>query len=73
MNFVIINDMIKKGRDLTQSYDKSPFTNRNVKRVKWQHKNTTNYTATVDRLSNVIWINYNHPTGVVNRLTGPTF
>ena len=28
----------KKGRDLTQSYDKSPYTNRNVKRAKWQHK-----------------------------------
>ena len=24
----------KKGRDLTQSYDKSPYTNRNVKRAK---------------------------------------
>ena len=28
----------KKGRDLTQLYDKSPYTNRNVKRAKWQHK-----------------------------------
>ena len=28
----------KKRRDLTQSYDKSPYTNRNVKRAKWQHK-----------------------------------
>ena len=28
----------EKGRDLTQSYDKSPYTIRNVKRVKWQHK-----------------------------------
>ena len=24
----------EKGRDLTQSYDKSPYTNRNVKRAK---------------------------------------
>ena len=24
----------KKGRDMTQSYDKSPYTNRNVKRAK---------------------------------------
>ena len=30
--------MREKGRDLTQSYDKSPYTNRNVKRAKWQHK-----------------------------------
>ena len=28
----------EKGRDLTQPYDKSPHTNRNVKRVKRQHK-----------------------------------
>ena len=28
----------EKGRDLTQSHDKSPYTNRNVKRAKWQHK-----------------------------------
>ena len=28
----------ENGRDLTQSYDKSPYTNRNVKRAKWQHK-----------------------------------
>ena len=28
----------EKGRYLTQSYDKSPYTNRNVKRAKWQHK-----------------------------------
>ena len=27
----------EKGRDLTQSYDKSPYTSRNVKRAKWQH------------------------------------
>ena len=32
--------MLKKTKwgDLTQSYDKSPYTNRNVKRAKWQHK-----------------------------------
>ena len=28
----------EKGRDLSQSYDKSPYTYRNVKRAKWQHK-----------------------------------
>ena len=27
----------KKGRDLTQSYDKSPYTSRNVKRARLQH------------------------------------
>ena len=29
-----LNYTEKKGRDLTQSYDKSPYTNRNVKRAK---------------------------------------
>ena len=29
-----INYIREKGRDLTQSYDKSPYTNRNVKRAK---------------------------------------
>ena len=28
----------EKGRYLTQSYYKSPYTNKNVKRAKWQHK-----------------------------------
>ena len=28
-----ISSIREKGRDLTQSYDKSPYTNRNVKRA----------------------------------------
>ena len=40
--FVKINLRGEKGRDLTQSYDKSPYTNRNVKRAKWQHKQRHN-------------------------------
>ena len=28
----------EKGRDLTQSYDKSPYINRDVKRAKGHHK-----------------------------------
>ena len=28
----------KKRGDLTQSHDKSPYTNRNEKKGKWQHK-----------------------------------
>ena len=61
--------MREKGRDLTQSYDKSPYTSRNVKMAKWQHKNATkkfDYTAVADRLWTVSWSNYGHPTGVVN-------
>ena len=32
--FAISTYLKEKGRDLTQSYDKSPYTNRNVKRAK---------------------------------------
>ena len=28
----------RKGRDLTQSYDKSPYTNRKIQKATWQHK-----------------------------------
>ena len=44
---------------------------------KGQSDNTNNatkkfdYTAVADRLSTVSWSNYGHPTGVVNRFTGP--
>ena len=39
VNVVIFKYFVReKGRDLTQSYDKSPYTDRNVKRAKWQHK-----------------------------------
>ena len=40
----------EKGRDLTQSYDKSPYTNRNVKRAKWQHKQTPQKSSIKQRL-----------------------
>ena len=59
------------------SYDKSPYTNRNVKKATWRHKDVTksspDYTAIADRLRTVKWSNYSHPTGVVNRFKGPTF
>ena len=64
----------EKGRDLTQSYDKSPCTNRNVRRAKWQHKQRNkkfDYRAVADRLRTVSWSNYGHPTGVVNLVYGP--
>ena len=28
----------EKGQDLTQSYDKTPYTHRKVKKASWQHK-----------------------------------
>ena len=63
----------EKGRDLTQSYDKSPYTNRNIIMAKWQHNATKkfDYTAVADRLRTVSWSNYSHPTGVVNLVYGP--
>ena len=47
---------IEKGRDLTQSCDKSPYTNRKVQRATGQHKNATknfDYTTVADRLRKV--------------------
>ena len=46
---------------------------------KGQSDNTNNatkkfdYTVVADRFRTVSWSNYGHPTGVVNRFTGPTF
>ena len=31
----------EKGRDLTQSYDKSLYTHRKIQKATWQHKNAT--------------------------------
>ena len=34
----------EKGRDMTQSYDKSPYNHRNIQKAPWQYKNaTTNF------------------------------
>ena len=61
-------------KNLTQSDDKSPQTNTNVKKAKWQHKRATkkfDYTAIANRLKTVTWNNYSNPTRMVNRLSGP--
>ena len=67
----------EKGRDLTQSYDKSPYTDRKIQKATWQHKNATrifDYTTIADRLRVVSWGNNSHPTGVVKPNNGiPTF
>ena len=58
----------KKGRDLTQSCDKNPYTHRIIQKATWQHKNATknfDYTTIADRLRMVSWSNSSHPTGVV--------
>ena len=59
----------KKGRDLTQSCDKNPYTHRTIQKATWQHKNATknfDYTTIADRLRTVSWSNSSQPTGVVN-------
>ena len=63
----------EKGKDLTQTYDKSPYSNRKFKKAKWQHKSTTKnfeYITIVDRLWLVSWSNDSCPTGVVKPAYG---
>ena len=58
----------KKERDLTQSYDKSPYTHRKIQKATWQHKNATknfDYTTIADRLRTVSSSNSSHSTCVV--------
>ena len=46
----------EKGRDLTQSCDKNPYTHRTIQKATWQHKNATknfDYTTIADRLRTV--------------------
>ena len=40
----------EKGRDLTQSYDKSPYTDSNIKKATWKHKKTPPNTSITQRL-----------------------
>ena len=56
----------EKGRDLSQSYEKRPYTKK-IKKT-WQHKYATkniDYTMIADRLRMVNWNNNSHPTGEV--------
>ena len=64
----------EKGRDLTQSYDKSPLHQQNFQKGKMTTQTTlqkSSITAVADRLRTVSWSNYGHPTGVVNLVYGP--
>ena len=66
----------KKGKDLTQPYDKNPFT---TEKCKKQRDNTkchqnVDYTTIADQLRAVSWSNDSHPTDVVKPVYGiPTF
>ena len=69
----------EKGRDLTQSYDKSPYIDRKIQKATRQHKNATKnfyYTTITQRYRRrtVSWSNDSHPTGVVKPVyVTPTF
>ena len=68
----------EKGRDLTQSYDKNPYTHRKIQKESnvTTHKRHQNfdYTAIADWLKMVSWSNISHPPVVVKRiLIAPTF
>ena len=40
----------ERGRDLTQSYDKRPYTHRKIQKATWQHKKTPPKTSITQRL-----------------------
>ena len=70
MSIALMKKMSKerKGRDLTQSRDKNPYTHRTIHKATWLHKNATkncDYTTIADRLRTVSWSSNSHPTGVV--------
>ena len=56
----------EKGRDLTQSYDKSPYTHRKIQKATTQHKKQPK-TSITQRLrtdfGRSVWGNDSHPTG----------
>ena len=65
----------EKWRDLSQSYDKSPYTHRKIQKEPWQHKNATknfDYTTIADRLRTTSWGNDSHSTGLVKAVYGIT-
>ena len=62
-----------KGRDLIQSYDKSPYTNKQIQKASWHHKKhhqIFDYTTIADRVMTVSWGNDSHQTGVVISVNG---
>ena len=58
----------EKGREQTQSYDKRPYTYRQIKNATWQRKNAPknfDYTTIADRLRTVGLGHDSQPTSVV--------
>ena len=57
---ICINLQGEKEGDLTQSYDKTPYTNRKFENQRTTHTNATknfDYTTIADRLRTVSWSN----------------
>ena len=72
MKFFFTGMEREKEGDLTQSYDKDPYTNRKFEN-EWTTQNATNsfdYTTIADRLRAVSWSHKSHPTGVVKPVYG---
>ena len=76
-NISVIHMTRETGRDLTRSYDKSPYANRKVQKAKLQPKYVNknfDYTKIANRLRTVSRSNDSHPTGVVKPVYEiPTF
>ena len=77
-NFLLLCILLReKEGDLTQSYDKSPYTDRKTKKATCQHKNATknfDYTQLRTDLGRSVGGNDSHPIGVVKPAYGiPTF
>ena len=72
-----ISGLREKQRDLTQSYDESPYADRKIKNATWQQNYATKkfgYTPIAGRLRTISWGNDSHPTAVVKPVYGiPTF
>ena len=70
---------MKKGRDLTQSYDKKLLhrqKNKKQRDIEIEHKNATknfDNTTIAERLRTVSWGNDNQPTRVVKPVYGITY
>ena len=66
----------EKGRDLTQSYDKTPYTSRNVKGQSDNTNNATKSSITQRQrtdLGRSVWVTTATTMVWLNRFTGPTF
>ena len=52
----------EKGRDLTQSHDKSPYTHRKIQKASGQQRHQNfDYATIEDRLRTVSWSNSSQP------------